>query len=47
MHRGEIMVIKLESFKLITLEEFKNWEGFDKLVAQYGKNFMMIIFQII
>ncbi|ALA97255.1 hypothetical protein SKUN_00339 [Spiroplasma kunkelii CR2-3x] len=28
---------KLESFKLITLEEFKNWEGFDKLVAQYGK----------
>ncbi len=30
-------ITKLESFKLITLEEFKNWEGFDKLVAQYGK----------
>ncbi len=36
MRRSEIMN-KLESFKLITLEEFKNWEGFDKLVAQYGK----------
>ncbi|WP_400248875.1 hypothetical protein [Spiroplasma sp. ald] len=30
-------ITKLESFKLITLEEFKNWEGFDKLVSQYGK----------
>ncbi len=30
-------ITKLESFKLITLEEFKNWEGFDKLVSKYGK----------